>query len=62
MFPQTNTDYWMTKIAKNKLRDFEVSEYLRNKKWNVIRIWECELKKKHREILYQKLQPLIAQL
>ena len=52
----------MTKIAKNKLRDFEVSEYLRNKKWNVIRIWECELKKKHREILYQKLQPLIAQL
>lgn len=60
--PQTNIDYWMTKIAKNKLRDFEVSEYLQNKKWNVIRIWECELKKKHKDILYEKLQPLITQL
>lgn len=43
--PKTHKDYWDAKITRNKLRDKEVTKYLTSKKWKVIRIWECELKK-----------------
>lgn len=42
--PKDNADYWRVKIQKNKDRDIEVSQELISKKWNVIRIWECQLK------------------
>ena len=32
------------KIKRNITRDEVVTETLTNKKWNVIRIWECNLK------------------
>lgn len=42
--PKQNSDYWSKKIAKNKTRDNEVSAKLMEKGWNVLRLWECELK------------------
>lgn len=43
--PKENAQYWQKKIHKNKLRDKLVSEVLRQKGWQVIRIWECQIKK-----------------
>jgi len=43
--PINNKDYWAEKIIKNKKRDRNVTSHLRAKKWKVIRVWECELKK-----------------
>ncbi len=57
--PQTNTDYWISKIRKNIKHDKEIAQYLTNKNWNVIRIWECELKKKNRNTLIKKISLLI---
>ncbi len=42
--PKDNKEYWETKISKNIQRDKQVTEYLTNKGWLVIRLWECELK------------------
>lgn len=42
--PETNADFWMEKIEKNKRRDREVNRVLRNKGWMVVRIWQHELK------------------
>jgi len=42
--PKDNAEYWQTKITRNQQRDKYVTETLTNKKWIVIRIWECELK------------------
>jgi DNA mismatch endonuclease (patch repair protein) len=56
--PKTHKKYWTPKIARNKQRDIEVSENLQSKGWRVIRIWECELRKKNRDLLLAKLRPL----
>ena len=43
--PDTNTDFWIAKIARNQQRDQEVWRQLEAKGWYVIIVWECELKK-----------------
>ena len=43
--PSTNIDYWQKKIESNKKHDRFVDDTLKTKNWDVIRIWECELKK-----------------
>ena len=47
--PKKNTDYWKNKISKNKIRDDYVNKFLKSKRWKVIRIWECVLKKNPEE-------------
>ncbi|MBN1394232.1 MAG: DNA mismatch endonuclease Vsr [Pirellulales bacterium] len=44
--PKTNADAWRNKIRRNKTRDGRVSAALRRQGWRVIRIWECQLRKK----------------
>lgn len=44
--PKTNEIFWSDKIARNRLRDQESVRLLREKGWNVITIWECELRNK----------------
>lgn len=52
--PKQNDDYWSKKIAKNKARDIDVSARLSKNGWNVLRIWECELKQT--DILIEKFK------
>lgn len=42
--PSSNVDYWNSKIDKNKIRDKNITKTLRMKGWQVIRIWEHEIK------------------
>ena len=42
--PATNVAFWENKINGNQKRDNQVTEYYKSKKWNIIRIWEHELK------------------
>lgn len=43
--PKTNTDFWLNKINANTERDKRNIETLKKLGWNVIVVWECELKK-----------------
>lgn len=43
--PETNTDFWIAKIARNQELDQEVWRQLEAKGWFVIIVWECQLKK-----------------
>lgn len=43
--PKTNTDFWVSKVARNQERDQEVWRQLEAKGWSVIIVWECQLKK-----------------
>ena len=43
--PNTNTEFWTAKVARNQERDQEVWRQLEAKGWSVIIVWECELKK-----------------
>lgn len=42
--PKTNHEFWVKKIEGNILRDQIVSRTLRNSGWQVLRIWEHEVK------------------
>jgi DNA mismatch endonuclease, patch repair protein len=42
---KTNTDFWVNKIAANKMRDSRVKKELRAQGWKVVEIWECKIKK-----------------
>ena len=57
--PSTNQAYWETKREKNVRHDIEITRRFTNRGWKVIRIWECELKKKNYNILFSKLQPIL---
>ena len=41
--PESNKEYWNTKIERNKKRDKEVNKALKNNGWKVLRIWENEV-------------------
>ena len=43
--PKTNTEFWTAKVARNQERDQRVWRELEAAGWNVIIVWECELKK-----------------
>ena len=43
--PETNRDFWVEKVRNNQERDMRVTTQLESLNWNVITIWECELKK-----------------
>lgn len=45
VWPKSNEEYWKTKINGNAERDLRQQQELRSLGWNVIVVWECELKK-----------------
>jgi len=42
--PATNTEFWENKITSNMLRDEEVNKIYQKMGWNILRIWEHEIK------------------
>jgi DNA mismatch endonuclease (patch repair protein) len=42
--PSSNVNYWRAKIEKNKNRDKKITKALKMKEWQVIRVWEHEIK------------------
>lgn len=45
VWPKNNAEFWKKKITGNVERDQRQQNELRELGWNVIVIWECELKK-----------------
>jgi len=42
--PKSNQDFWAKKIKGNLERDRKVSEYYMKNGWNILRVWEHQLK------------------
>ncbi len=57
--PATNREFWESKISGNIQRDKETYSRLAQSGWNVIEIWQCQLKPKTKD---QTLQNLITEL
>ena len=49
VIPKTRTEWWSKKIKKNKERDQQAHESLRKAGWNIMTIWECQLKPPKRD-------------
>ena len=53
--PADNEDYWKRKRERNMQHDKDVTGLFESRGWTVLRIWECELKVKNRQVLIDKL-------
>lgn len=59
VWPQNNAEFWKNKISGNIHRDRRNRQLLTERGWQVIDIWECELKKsKVNETLSKLVQEL----
>lgn len=73
--PKSNVKFWADKIARNRARDARVRQQLLAQGWNVLTIWECQLRGAERQrtldsieyyinhsyLLKQQPQPLAAE-
>jgi DNA mismatch endonuclease (patch repair protein) len=59
VWPSSNQEYWEPKILRNVERDKQNTSLLKEAGWNIIVVWECELKKMVRE---QTLEGLSEQI
>ena len=55
VWPTSNEEYWKTKIARNIERDKSNVAALEQAGWNVLVVWECELKKRSAQSRLEKL-------
>lgn len=55
VWPKSNPEFWKNKIEGNVHRDMQNHQMLLNAGWNVIVVWECELKKDIREQTLERL-------
>lgn len=60
VMPKSNIEYWENKLYRNKERDKRNQEKLEEMGWNVIIVWECQLKKDKREQTLEKLYEQIT--
>ncbi len=54
--PHSNSAFWRKKIERNKQRDERNKEALREMGWNVITVWECQLKPAVREQVLSEIE------
>jgi len=59
VIPKSRLEYWIPKLKHNCERDNANADELRHNGWNVIIIWECELKKTIRQ---ERLEELYNQI
>ena len=55
VWPASNVDYWKNKIERNVHRDLENQSDLALAGWEVIIVWECQLKKANYEKTMQEI-------
>lgn len=58
--PSSNCAFWIKKLSANKKRDLLVKKTLQSQGWNVIRIWEHELK--NHDLLTTRLRRVLNTL
>lgn len=56
VWPSSNQEYWEPKILRNVERDRINTQRLNELGWKVLIVWECELKKKVRDIRLSTLE------
>ena len=62
IWPKNNAEFWKAKISGNIQRDAQCIHLLKDQGWNVIVVWECELKKANREATLIGLEARLKQM
>ena len=59
VWPKSNVEFWKDKIENTVIRDSHNYELLRNEGWDVIIVWECELKDNFQQRMDSLIQSII---
>ena len=62
VWPSSNEDYWRPKIMGNVERDKRNLAELQQLGWNVLTVWECELKKKVIDATLEQLENRLCEI
>ena len=62
VLPKTNTNFWQTKIQRNRERDLDRRIKLRDLGWHTITLWECQLKPKTLHTTLAGLEKTLCQI
>lgn len=57
-WPESNAEFWRRKISDNEIRDLRNYSKLESLGWNVLVVWECDVKGKRLEDALKKLLEL----
>ena len=57
--PETNREFWVKKIRRNQERDQQNYQLLRDNGWQVITVWECQLRKACLEETMERVELLL---
>lgn len=61
VWPSSNQEYWIPKITRNVERDAKNQQTLKEMGWQIITVWECELKKANfQETMDKLIEDLIS--
>jgi DNA mismatch endonuclease (patch repair protein) len=55
VIPKTKTEWWVKKIEGNRVNDQKAMITLKNNNWNIITVWECDLKPATLELALKSL-------
>ena len=58
--PADHQEYWQKKRERNMKHDREVTAMFEARGWTVLRIWECELKKKNLDCTVEKINRILS--
>ena len=53
--PESRQDYWLPKLKRNRERDIENKADLESLGWEVLTVWECQIKEKDKTDLVHLL-------
>ena len=62
VWPSSNEEYWRPKIIGNVERDKRNIAELQQLGWNVLTVWECELKKKVIDTTLEQLEKRLRKI
>ena len=61
VWPKSNVEFWRQKIKSNISRDQRKQAQLREMGWNVLVVWECELRPPKRKATLERLENKLRQ-
>ena len=62
VWPKSNAEFWREKIEANISRDQRKEAQLKDMGWNVLVVWECELRPPKRQATLEGLENKLKQL
>ena len=60
--PKTNTEFWVKKITTNKKRDKIYTRQLITLGWNVLTVWECDIRHNYKHDLPKLVDTIEAEI